>query len=117
MKTKMILVLCCFVLSITGAIAQDKKTDTIKVWGNCGECKEKIEGALKKKDGILSKSWNKETKMLVVTYNPQKISIKQIGEKIAAVGYDNDYATAAESSYNKLDKCCQYQRPKKSSNK
>ena len=113
MKTKIILVFCCFVFSITGAIAQDKKTDTIKVYGNCGMCKEKIEASLKKKDGILSKNWNKETKMLVVTYDPKKISIKQIGAKIAAVGYDNEYATAPDATYNTLHQCCKYERPKK----
>lgn len=76
-------------------------------------CKATIEGALKKKDGVFSKKWNKETKMLTVTYDTVKITIKQIGEKVSDVGYDNEYATASDAKYNSLHQCCQYTRPKK----
>jgi periplasmic mercuric ion binding protein len=94
------------------AFAQDSKTDTIKVYGNCGMCKTTIESSLKKKDGVLSKSWNKDTKILKVTYDPSKITVQKIGEKVAAVGYDNEYATAPDAAYNNLHHCCQYDRPK-----
>jgi copper chaperone CopZ len=114
MKQKMIHLLCCFLLiSIVGAAQSAMKTDTMKVYGNCNMCKSKIEGSLKKKDGVVSKDWNKETKILTITYDSSKITLKQIGEKIAAVGYDNAYATAPDAVYNKLDGCCQYDRPKK----
>ncbi len=92
--------------------AQESKTDTIKVYGNCNMCKEKIEGSLKEKDGITAKNWDKKTKLLAVTYNPSKITKEQIGQKIADVGYDNQYATATEKVYKKLHSCCQYDRPK-----
>lgn len=109
--TKLIL-LCCFLFSI-GAFAQGKlQTDSIKVYGNCSMCKATIEGALKKKDGVISKNWNKDTKILIVTYDPSKITIKQIGEKISEAGYDNQYATAREDAYKNLHSCCQYERPK-----
>lgn len=91
--------------------AQESKTDTIKVFGNCNMCKEKIEGSLKEKDGITAKNWDKKTKLLVVTYDAAKISKEQIGQKIADVGYDNQYATATEKAYKKLHSCCQYDRP------
>ena len=92
--------------------AQESKTDTIKVFGNCNMCKEKIEGSLKEKDGITAKNWDRKTKLLVVTYDAAKISKEQIGQKIADVGYDNQYATATEKAYKKLHSCCQYDRPK-----
>ncbi|HLG33600.1 MAG TPA: cation transporter [Bacteroidia bacterium] len=95
------------------AFAQETKTDTIHVYGNCGMCKSTIEGSLKKKDGVLSKNWNKETKILTVTYNPEKITAQKIGEKVAAAGYDNEYVTATDEAYNNLHSCCQYERPKK----
>ncbi len=95
--------------------AQESKTDTIKVYGNCNMCKEKIEGSLKEKDGITSKNWDKKTKLLVVTYDAAKITKEQIGQKIADVGYDNQYATATEKAYKKLHSCCQYDRPKQPS--
>ncbi|HKR04219.1 MAG TPA: heavy-metal-associated domain-containing protein [Bacteroidia bacterium] len=90
--------------------AQDSAVDSIKVYGNCNMCKANIEGALKEKDGVISKNWNKETKMLLVTFEPSKISIQQIGEKIAGAGYDNQYATAANTAYFNLPLCCQYKR-------
>ena len=113
MKIRIITLLCCLAASITTTFAQDKKTDTIKVYGNCGMCKTTIESSLKKKDGIISKNWNKETKKMMVTYDPSKINLKQIGEKIASVGYDNEYVTAKDEVYNNLHHCCQYDRPKK----
>jgi len=94
--------------------AQDSLTDSLKVYGNCNMCKANIEGALKKKDGVLSKNWAKETKILTVTYNPSKTTIQQIGQKIADAGYDNQYATASNSAYFNLHTCCQYERPQKS---
>ena len=90
----------------------ETKTETFKVYGNCDMCKANIEGALKKNDGIISKKWDVEKKELTVTYDPAKITIKQIGEKVAAAGYDNEYAKASNKSYNNLMKCCQYDRPK-----
>ena len=113
MKTKMTTLLCCMIFSIAVFAKGETKTDSFKVYGNCGMCKETIESALKKKDGILSKNWDKEKQEITVTYDPAKISVQKIGEKIASVGYDNQYATAKNESYNNLHKCCQYERPKK----
>ncbi|HLG02117.1 MAG TPA: cation transporter [Bacteroidia bacterium] len=116
MFKRVINLLCCFVLLSGAGLAQTatkNKTENIKVYGNCDMCKAVIEGALKKKDGVISKRWDKNTKMLTVTYDPSKITIKQIAEKVAAVGYDNEYATAPDSVYNKLHGCCHYERPKK----
>ena len=115
MKTKLIGLLCCLAFSITGVFSQEKstaKTDSFKVYGNCKMCKATIEGALKTKDGVLSKQWDKNTKILTVTYEPSKITIQQIGKKVADAGYDNEYAKAPDSTYNSLHSCCQYKRPK-----
>jgi mercuric ion binding protein len=109
---KMIYLLCFAFLSFAG-IAQEKKTETFKVYGNCDMCKSNIEGTLKKKDGVLSKRWDTKEKTLTVTYDPAKITIQQIGQKVADVGYDNEYATAKDETYKGLHKCCQYKRPEK----
>jgi copper chaperone CopZ len=76
-------------------------------------CQETIEGALKKKDGVAKRSWSPETKMLTVTYDPAKISLVQIKQKIADAGYDSDDIHATDKAYNNLHKCCQYDRAKK----
>ncbi len=93
--------------------AEATKTDTFKVYGNCGMCKATIERALKKKDGIVSRNWDVETKMLTVTYYPSKITLEQIHQKVAAVGYDTELARAKDEVYEKLHPCCHYERPEK----
>lgn len=103
-----------FFFGLTNSIAQEgMKTETIKVYGNCEMCKENIEGALKKKDGVFKKDWSPKSKMLTVTYDPSKISLTQIKQKVADAGYDTDEIQAKDEKYNKLHKCCQYKRAKK----
>ena len=113
----MILVLIIGVISISTSLAQSNekketiwKTDTINVDGKCGMCKENIEGALKKKDGIKAKDWSPKTHLLVVTYDVSVIKIDDIRKKVAAAGYDTDKVKAPNDAYNKLDNCCKYQR-------
>lgn len=96
-----------FLLSFAHAKAEIR-TETFKVYGNCEMCKSNIEGALLKKDGIVKKSWNTETKMLTIKYDPSKITLTQIKQKIAAVGYDTDEVKGNDEAYNKLHACCKY---------
>ena len=100
-------------VTATGYGQTNKKTETIKVYGNCDMCKATIEGSLKKKDGVISKKWDQKSLMLTVTYDATKITVKQIAQKVADVGYDNEHATATDAKYNGLHKCCKYERPKK----
>lgn len=74
-------------------------------------CERTIEGSLKDLNGIIKADWNKETKMMEVTYNPHVISLKEIKQQIANVGYDTDEIRAKDKVYSKLPGCCQYERP------
>lgn len=87
------------------------KTDTIKVWGNCSLCKENIEGAAVDAGATVA-NWNKTTKLLVITYDTVKTTNLKIQDKIASVGYDTQDMKAPADAYKKLEKCCQYERPK-----
>jgi len=88
-----------------------KKTEEFKVYGNCGMCKRTIESSLKNAKGIESAVWNVDTKRMIVTFYEDKISLKEIKEKIAAVGYDMDDVKSSDKTYNALPGCCQYDRP------
>lgn len=114
-KLCLLTALCTLLIGVSKVSAQaiEKKTETFKVYGNCGMCKETIEGALKKKDGVHKKSWDTKTKMISVTYDPTKITLLQIKQKIADVGYDTEEIKAKDEVYSKLHGCCQYDRPKK----
>jgi periplasmic mercuric ion binding protein len=115
MRTPLILLVA--IISMVGFTAarqaEATTTETFKVYGNCGMCKATIERALKKKDGIVSRNWNVETKMLTVTFYPSKITLEQVHQKVAAVGYDTELARAPDAVYEKLHPCCHYERPAK----
>lgn len=87
--------------------------ETVKftVYGNCGMCERTIEEALKKVQGVVSADWDVKTHQMTLTFNPHKISLDAIKQKIADVGYDTDTHRAKEEVYNSLPGCCQYERP------
>ena len=105
-----IAIFCIF----TNANAQinNAVTDTVKIYGNCGMCKSKIEKAANQKN-ISSAEWNEETGIAVIKYDGAKTNQAEILKKIAAVGYDSDTYKAPDGIYNKLPGCCKYDRPKK----
>lgn len=94
---------------VTFIATAQTKTDTIKVSGNCGMCKSNIEKAATAA-GAVAADWNKETKLLVVSYDAAKTSNKDIQKKIAASGYDTQDVKADDGAYENLAKCCQYDR-------
>jgi copper chaperone CopZ len=83
------------------------KTKTIKVSGNCGMCKARIEKAAKI-DGVSKADWNKETKILTLVYDPSKVKSDDVQKKIASVGHDTEKFKADDKAYNALPGCCQY---------
>ena len=110
MKTLSLVAAIMFsIFSFNTVTAQSAKTETIKVWGNCGMCQTKIEKAAKTA-GAKSASWDSETKELKVTYAVKKTSSAKIQESIAKTGYDTQDFTAVKSAYDNLHGCCKYDR-------
>ncbi|TDE47089.1 DUF3347 domain-containing protein [Flavobacterium rhamnosiphilum] len=111
---KRILMAITLLLSVASASAQIKnaKTETEKIYGNCGMCKTTIEtaGNLKK---VAKVEWNKDTKMATLTYDSTKTSQDEILKRIALAGYDSDKFLAPDDVYEKLHGCCQYEREAK----
>lgn len=120
MKTKIIITTIALgLMSVTAVNAQttekakaDKsvKTETFKVYGNCGMCKTRIEKAAKSIKGVKSAKWNGETAMITVSWDESKNSLDAISNAIATVGHDTKWNSAKEEVYNKLPGCCQYER-------
>jgi periplasmic mercuric ion binding protein len=111
MKTLRFLLMATLAIGGSAATAQNK-TDSLKVYGNCSMCKDRIEKALKI-DGVISADWKIASKMLTITYDSSKISNDGIQMKIAAVGHDTDKYTADDKVYDELPGCCLYDRKKK----
>jgi mercuric ion binding protein len=96
-----------------GLMAQNLKTEKVKVYGNCGSCEKRIDKAAKSVDGVTKASWDKETGMLEVTFDAAKTDISKIETAVAKVGHDTDAVKADDKTYSSLPQCCKYDRPKK----
>ncbi len=91
-------------------VSDNASTETFKVYGNCGMCKSRIEGALKDVEGVHTASWDASTKMMTVSFDAKVISVADVQKKIAAVGHDTEQVKAEDAVYNQLHGCCQYDR-------
>ncbi|MCO6492089.1 MAG: heavy-metal-associated domain-containing protein [Phaeodactylibacter sp.] len=87
-------------------------TETFKVYGNCGMCKRKIEGAASEVKGVEYANWDVASKVITVKYEPGTVKLDDVKAKIAAVGYDSETHRAPDEAYNNLHGCCQYERPR-----
>ncbi len=87
------------------------KTETLKVLGNCEMCQARIEKAAKLV-GVTKASWDTETKLLTLVYDPSKVKSDDIQKKIAAVGHDTEKFKGDDKAYAKLPGCCKYERKK-----
>ena len=112
MKILNSLMLAVFVLlSSVSANAQikNKKTETVKIFGNCDMCKANIEkaGNVKK---IAQVNWDKDSRLATITYDAAKTNSDEILKRIALEGYDSEKFLAPDRKYNTLHACCQYDR-------
>lgn len=109
MKQIKLFLLAAFSLLTLSVFAQDK-TENVKVYGECGMCKKRIEKAVSSIEGVKKAEWNVDTKMLTVTYDENKTSLDNIQKKAAFVGHDTEKYSADNAVYNKLPGCCHYER-------
>lgn len=97
---------------MSNAQIKNTKTETVKIYGNCGMCESTIEkaGNVKKTAQV---DWNKDTKTASITYDSTKTNQDEILKRIALVGYDSDKFLAPDDVYAKLPECCLYERVNK----
>lgn len=112
---KSVILSTIFAFFILGTVSA-QKSETVKVWGNCGMCENTIEKAAKAA-GAAEADWNKDTKVLTVSYKGKKTDLSKIEQAIANAGYDTERFTAPNEAYNKLHSCCQYDRKAGASSK
>jgi hypothetical protein len=112
MKSLLSLITIMLLSITTFAQIKNSKTESLKVYGNCGMCKEKIEKAGTQKN-ISKTVWSEETAMATITFDAKKTNTDAILKKIALVGYDSDNFLAPDAVYKKLHGCCKYERPLK----
>lgn len=81
---------------------------TIKVFGSCEMCKERIESTAKSISGVTNASWNSKDKILGLQINALQTNSEAIQKAIAAVGHDTEKYKAPDEVYKKLPECCLY---------
>ncbi|MFN4254832.1 MAG: heavy-metal-associated domain-containing protein [Saprospiraceae bacterium] len=86
------------------------KTETVKIYGNCGMCEKIIEKAAAQ-NGTAKADWDMDTKMAKITFDSTKTTLDEVLKSIAAAGYDSDRFRAPDEVYQNLHGCCQYDRP------
>lgn len=108
------LVILLMLSQLTACSSQIKNavSETIKIYGNCEMCEKTIEnsGNVVK---IAQVDWDKDTKMAMLTYDPNKTNRDEILKRIALAGYDSDFFLAPDDVYAKLPSCCHYERAAK----
>lgn len=100
-----------FLLLLPSLIMADdtkKKTEIIYIQTSavCGECKERIESAVKDLKGIKQAELNLTDKKLMVEYTVGKTTPEAIKAAVSKSGYDADDVKADAASYQALPMCC-----------
>ncbi len=87
-------------------------TISFKVMGACEQCKHRIEDAVKGK-GVKKATWDVDTKILSLVYDPAKTTLDKIQNRIVAVGHDLENKIAKTNVYDALPGCCHYREMEK----
>jgi copper chaperone CopZ len=109
MKTKVLSLAALFMMGAVSVFA-GVKTEKMKINGNYGMCESRIEKAVNSIDGVSKADWNKDSKILEVTFDDKKTTSAMIEVAVAAVGHDTPHQHATKEVYNKLPDCCKYDR-------
>ena len=107
---KAILSLAVLLLMIFTALSQTETeytTISIKVSGNCTQCKARIEKAAKGK-GVKSAVWDIRSKILTLKYDAAVTSSEKVQQRIADAGHDTELKKAKDEVYQELPDCCLY---------
>lgn len=111
---KYFLTICLVSFAATFSFAQTPTannniiTEEIKVEGNCGHCKDRIEKACYRMAGVQKATWDEETDILTVTYDSRKTTNDKIQASVAKFGHDTPNHKAKDKGYKKLPECCRY---------
>lgn len=85
-------------------------TKNLMVAGNCAMCEARISKAAKGVAGVSEISWDKDTKMMQVSFDAAATTLSKIEMAIAKAGHDTKNHKAETGTYGQLPACCHYDR-------
>lgn len=92
-----------------------KKTEgtvskNVMVAGNCAMCEARITKAAGSVSGVSNVTWDKDTKIMNVSFDAGLTSLEEIEKEIAVAGHDTKNHEAHTDDYGNLPACCKYER-------
>lgn len=72
----------------------------------CDMCKARLEKSLAYEKGVQAANLDVPTKVLTVTYRPDKTTPDALRTAVQRTGYDADNVTADARAYDRLPECC-----------
>ena len=88
------------------------QTVSFKVYGTCGQCKERIESSAMDVKGVKKAEWDAQSDMLVVV-GSKKMDKMQVAQALAKAGHKSDLVPADPAAYAALPECCKYEHTEK----
>lgn len=85
-------------------------TKNVMVAGNCGMCEARISKAAKGVEGVSEIFWDKDTKMMKVSFDSSLTNLSDIEMAVAKAGHDTKNHKAKKDTYDELPACCHYER-------
>lgn len=101
------LLMLLFVSALSTMTFAQSREVVLKTSSECGACKKRIEGKLNYTSGIKFAELDVPTKMLTVKFNTKKLTLEELKQIIAEIGYDADEVKANPEAVEKLPACCQ----------
>jgi len=92
------------------AVSPTFQQATIRVSGNCDQCRERIEAAAKSVQGVKSANWEAKTGKLEVIFDETSTNPGAIQRVIANAGHDTEKYKASDEVYKSLPACCLYRK-------
>jgi copper chaperone CopZ len=92
--------------------AQSTQTVSFKVFGTCGECKERIETTAMDVKGVKKAEWDVQSDMLVLV-GSRKMDKMKVAQALAKAGHKSDLVPADPAGYAALPECCKYEHTEK----
>jgi hypothetical protein len=89
------------------SMKKGEQTISFKVWGICGDCKARIEGAALGVKGVKKAEWDIQSDMLICV-GSAKMDKHKIAAALAKAGHKSELAEADPKGYSRLPACCQY---------
>ena len=86
--------------------ATGTQTVQFKTSAVCDMCKARLEKSMAYEKGVQSATLDVPTKVLTVSYRPEKTTVAALRTAVQKTGYDADDQTADAHAYGRLPDCC-----------